>query len=98
MIVQASQSPKLKELASSLKSQFSDYRVYPFESKPQKSIIVRKSALVGAQITVHENKIIIDACSPNIFVSGLIGFMSTIFPFHHRFEVMITDFLKRTYN
>ncbi len=98
MIVQAAESPKSNEVLAALKSKFSDYGVYEFDSKPQRTIIVRKSATVGAQITVRNTEIRIDACCPNIFVYGLIGFMSTIFPFYHNFEMKITDFLKKTYN
>ncbi|GAB3236196.1 hypothetical protein J0A67_21970 [Algoriphagus aestuariicola] len=98
MIVQASELLKYNEVLAVLKSKFSDYGVYEFDSKPQRSIIVRKSATVGVQITVRDTEIMIDACCPNIFVSGLIGFMSTIFPFYHNFEMKIRDFLRKTYN
>ncbi|WP_343850821.1 hypothetical protein [Algoriphagus jejuensis] len=97
MIVQAVQSPTFDEVLAALKGQFSDCSIYPFESKPQRSIIVRKSATVGAQITVHKDEIRVDACCPNIFVSGLIGFINTIFPFYYRFEMKVSDFLKNTY-
>ncbi len=98
MIVQGTQLPNFNELTEVLKSQFSNYSIYTFDSKPQKSIIVRKSALIGAQITFHDNEIIVDACCPNIFISALIGLVSTIFPPYHQFEIKVTDFLKKTYN
>lgn len=98
MIVQAKQLPDFNELLLTLKSQFSNYAVYTSYSISQKSIIVRKSATVGAQITVYDNEIIVDACCPNIFISALIGLLSAIFPPYHNFEMKITDFLKKKYN
>lgn len=98
MIVQAVQLPDFNEMLSTLKSQFPNYSVYISNSIPQKSIIVRKSATVGAQITVRDNGILIDGCCPNLFVSALIGCISTIFPPYHNFEMKITDFLKKKYN
>jgi hypothetical protein len=98
MLVIANQSPDFNELLSTLKSQFSNYAVYTSYSIPQKSIIVRKSATVGAQITVRDNEIMVDACCPNIFISALIGAISTIFPPYHKFEMNITDYLKKKYN
>ena len=101
MIIQATPLPNVSDLTQTLKSQFSNYSVYTFDSKPQKSIIVRKSAYVGAQITVFENEIIIDACYPNIFISSLMSLLtaSSIFPFNSwpKFEKEISDFLKRHY-
>jgi hypothetical protein len=98
MLVIANQSPDFNELLSTLKSQFSNYAVYTSYSIPRKSIIVRKSATVGAQITVRNNEIMVDACCPNIFMSALIGLLSTIFPPYQNFELKMTDFLKKKYN
>ncbi len=99
MIVQAKHSPDFNDLIQDLKSQFPQYSVYTFGSKPLESIIVRKSAIVGAQITVRDNDIMVDACYPNIFISSIMSLLtaSTIFPFNawHNFEMKITDFLKR---
>lgn len=97
MIVQATQVPDFADLLQTLKSRFPDYSVYTFDSKPQRSIIVRKSGVVGAQITLRKNEIIVDACCPNIFVSALIGFISAILPPYYRFEMKITNFLKGKY-
>jgi hypothetical protein len=101
MIVQVKQAPGYNELIQTLKSQFSNYSVYTFDSKPQRSIIVRKSATVGAQITVSENEIMVDACYPNIFISSLMSLLtaSTIFPFNAwpNIEKEVSDFLKRRY-
>lgn len=40
----------------------------------------------------------VDACCPNIFVSGLLGALSAILPPYINFEMKITDFLKSKYN
>ncbi|WP_026967162.1 hypothetical protein [Algoriphagus terrigena] len=97
MIVQATQVPDFSDLLQTLKSRFPGYSVYAFDSKPQKSIIVRESCVIGAQISLHKDEIIVDACCPNIFVSALIGFISAILPPYQRFEMKIADFLKRKY-
>jgi hypothetical protein len=97
MIVQATPLPSVNDLTQTLKSQFSNYSVYTFDSKPQRSLIVRKSATVGAQITVRDNEILVDGCCPNIFISALIGFLSVIFPPYLDFEMEIADFLKSRY-
>lgn len=97
MIVTAKRLPEFYNLLWTLKSHFSDYAVYTSYSIP-KSIIVRKSATVGAQITIRDKEIIVDACCPNIFISALIGLVSTIFPPYYNFEMKITDFLKKEYN
>ena len=98
MIVQAPNLPDYNKLIQTLKGHFSNYSVYAFDSKPQKSIIVRKSLIVGAQITIRDNDIIVDACYPNIFVSSLMSLVtaSSIFPFNswHQFEKEISHFLK----
>lgn len=98
MIVQTKQSPDFKNLILTLKSQFPNYSVYTYLSATQRSIIVRKSAAVGAQITIHDKEILVDACCPNILISAIVGFISTIFPPYHNFEMKMTDFLKKKYN
>jgi len=98
MIVQANQSPNFNDLIETLKMQFPNYTVYKFDSKPLKSIIVQKSAIMGAQITLRDNEIMVDACCPNIFISGLLGALSAIFPPYYNFEMKVTDFLKGKYN
>ena len=101
MIVQAAQLPNFSDLIHILKSQFPGYSVYSLGSIPQKSIIVRKSAIVGAQITVRDKDIIVDACFPNLFISSVMSLFtaSTIFPFSSwpKFEKKISDFLKIKY-
>ncbi len=98
MIIEAGQLPDINQLLLTLQRQFSNYKVYTFGSKPHKSIIVQKSGIIGAQITLRNNEIMVDACSPNIFVSGILGALSAIFPPYINFEIKITDFLKSKYN
>jgi hypothetical protein len=98
MIVQGTQLPTIDELIEVLKRRFPNHSVYLFDSKPQKSIIVRKSALVGVQITLPDREILVDACCPTILMSALFGLLSAGFPPHHQFERKVTAFLKRTYN
>ncbi|SFH11623.1 hypothetical protein SAMN04487988_11822 [Algoriphagus hitonicola] len=98
MIVQSKQLPDFNELLLVLKSQFSNYEVYPSNSLPRKSIIVKKTGTLGAQITLNDREILVDACCPNLFISALIGFVSTVFPSYHNFELKVTDFLKKKYN
>ena len=101
MVVQTTKSPNLNDLIQVLKSQFTNYSVYAFGSKPHPSIIVRKSAIVGVQITVRENEILVDACYPNIVISSVMSLLtaSSIFPFNswHSFEKKITGCLKISY-
>lgn len=97
MIVQTKHLPSFTDLIQNLKNQYPHYSVYEFDSKPLKSIIVRKSALLGVQITSRNNEFLVDACCPNIFISALIGFVSTIFQPYHDFEMKISDFLNKRY-
>lgn len=102
MIVQVNKPPDFNELFENVKRKFSGYSVYTFDSNPQKTIIVRKSASVGAQITVYENQILVDACYPNVLLSAVMSLLtaSTIFPFNAwvEFEKKVTNYLKRKYN
>ncbi|WP_340152372.1 hypothetical protein [uncultured Marivirga sp.] len=98
MIVQGSQLPQFSELIQILKTQFSGYSVYTLGSKSQKSIIVQKSSFIGAQITVRDQEINVDACCPNLFVSAIIGFINTIFTPYAKFEMRIANFLKVRYS
>jgi hypothetical protein len=101
MVIQASKSPDFKELIQDLKSHFGQCAVYEFGSKPTKSIIVRKSATVGAQLTIRENEINVVACYPNLFISTFMSLVtaSTIFPFNSwpAFEKKVLKFLSRKY-
>ncbi|WP_151999970.1 MULTISPECIES: hypothetical protein [unclassified Imperialibacter] len=103
MIVQATQVlPGVDDLVLALKSEFSNCSCTAFGSKPKKSVIVRKSALIGAQITSRKGEIVVDACYPNVFIAAIMSLLtaSTIFPFTAwpDFERKITNFLKRKYS
>ena len=104
MIVQATcESPSLNELIQELKNEFPDrYTFKLFGLGSQKSILVRKSAWVGVQITVHGNEIIIDGSFPNIISSSLMTLLtqSTIAPVQkwEELEKKISVFLKKKYN
>ncbi|PZX52494.1 hypothetical protein [Algoriphagus chordae] len=98
MILQVTTGLKFNELIQTLKSQFPGYTVYSFDSIPQKSIIVRKSFMIGVQLSIGENKIMVEACAPNIFISALLGFLSAILPPYTNFETEISEFLKKKYN
>jgi hypothetical protein len=103
MIVQATQMlPSIDDLMLALKSEFSSYSCAAFGSKPKESVIVRKSALIGAQITVRKGEIVVDACYPNVFIAAIMSLLtaSTIFPFTAwpDFERKLTYFLKRKYS
>ncbi len=104
MIVQATRElPNLNDLLQELKSEFpGQYTSKIFGLGSQKSILVRKSAWVGVQITIHGNKIYIDGSFPNIILSSFMTLLSqsTIAPVGkwEKLEKKITDFLKRKYN
>lgn len=97
MIVKTRKAPEFNELLMFLKSQFSDYAVYSSSSIPQKSIIVKKSGTLGAQISLQHHEILVDACCPNVFLSALIGFSNTVLPPYSKFELQVANFLKKKY-
>lgn len=76
MIVQAKQLTDFNELLLTLKNQYSNHEVYILHSIPRKSIIVQQSAFIGAQITLSDDQMMVDACCPNLFLSALLGFLS----------------------
>lgn len=104
MIVQATRElPNFNDLLQELKNEFSgQYTFKIFGLGSQKSILVRKSAWIGVQITIYGNEINIDGSFPNIIISSLMTLLSqsTIAPVNKWFklEMKITDFLKRKYN
>ncbi|WP_296621068.1 hypothetical protein [Marivirga sp.] len=103
MIVKAKQVvPTINDLIQELKSKFSDYTYSTLHSKPQKIIIIRKSILVGAQVTVRDNEITVHACYPNVLFSSLMTLLTSccVFPANSwtDFEIKISDFLKKKYN
>ena len=101
MIIQKETLPHGQEILQDLQNQFSDYAVYEFGANSQKSIIVRQSALVGAQVMVRDGEVMVDACFPNVFISGIMSLFtaSTLFPFDAwtHFERKVGDFFRNHY-
>ena len=114
MIIPTSRkTPQLQELSKVLTEEFSDQYSYKlFGLGSEKSIVVRKSMLVGVQITPRENEIRVDGTIPSVaisFFSALIAFaLSTLgiirsasfIPLlpSRNLENEIADFLKRKYD
>jgi len=78
MIISTSRkTPKLEDLVGILKEEFSDQYSYKiFGPGCDRSIIVRKSVLVGVQLTQRGNEIVLDSTFPSIvtsFFSALIS-------------------------
>jgi len=66
-------TPPIRELAEILRHSFSNlYSVETF-GIGQKSILVGKSTLVGAEVTVHENEVSIASSPPSIFGGVLLA-------------------------
>ncbi|UII20549.1 hypothetical protein [Fulvivirga ligni] len=59
--------PSIKELAETLKMRFSDQYTIKTFGLGKKSILVGKSTLVGAEISVNENEISLTSSPPTIF-------------------------------
>ena len=101
MIIQKKALPQKQQIIEDLENQFSEYAIYPFGMQSQQSIIIRKSAFVGAQVMVKEGEVLIDACYPNVFISGIMSLLSasTIFPFSAwiNFERKVGDFFRNHY-
>jgi len=104
MIVQATHElPDLSELLQELKKEFSDeYTCKIFGIGSLKSILVRKSAWIAVQITIHGNEIHIDGSFPNLITSSFMTLLSqsTIAPVRkwEKVDKKIAYFLKRKYN
>ena len=80
-VFEINQDPSVEDIARMLKHEFSDNNSYSyFGIGENKSVVVRKSEFVGAQISRSGNRITVYAMSPNlllssidILLSGLIG-------------------------
>lgn len=96
-MVQTKQLPDFNELLLTLKNRYSNHEVFILHSIPRKSIIVQKSNFIGAQITLSDDQMMVDACCPNLFLSALLGFLSGILPPYMEFEMNITKSLKKEY-
>lgn len=99
-------SPSTEEIAEILKNDFSDKYAYDFFGLgAERSIIVRKSEFVGAQISKSGNQITVHAMSPNLLFSFLDPFLTGLnilgLIFHSPWKKLETDlvvFLKKSYN
>lgn len=104
MIVQATRElPILSDLLQELKNEFSDqYTFKIFGLGSQRSILVRKSAWIGVQITIRNRGFFIDGSFPNLLASSFMTLLSqsTIAPVNKwvELEKKIADFLKRKYS
>lgn len=63
--------PPIKELAEILKHEFSHLYTYKVLGLGKKSILVGKSTLIGAQISVLENEVSIASSPPSVFAGIL---------------------------
>jgi hypothetical protein len=76
-IVTSKTLPSALELVEVLKHEFSSHYSYKLFGLGQKSIIVGKSALVGAQISINKNQITIQATPPTVIGGMLASLGST---------------------
>ena len=74
MIIKVKATPSNEEILEILKREFSDDYAYKLYGLGKKSIMVRKSALIGAQISVRENEISIEGTPPSFGA----GFLATL--------------------
>lgn len=106
MIISTSKKiPIPQELSQVLKEEFSDRYSYTiFGLGSEKSVIVRKSTLVGVQITPRKNETMVDGTFPSVataFFSTLIcggGYWTPLYYSWLDFEKEISLFLKRKYD
>jgi len=67
--------PSTKELASWVASEFPGYSTKLFGLACHKTLIVKKSAFVGVQITRRDHELVIEGSLPSISTSILSGFL-----------------------
>ncbi len=99
--------PTAKRLAEILKKEFSNqYEYEEFGLSEGKSLIVRKSFLVGAQISINKNELIVDSVPPSVTASFIATIMNTfanlfivfaILPYR-KLERDLARFLNNKYN
>ena len=71
------QNPSSEQIAAILEKEFSSQYSYSlFGLGKNKSIVVRKSEFVGAEISVSGNQITVHAMSPNLLFSFLDPFLT----------------------
>jgi hypothetical protein len=98
--------PSTKELVAVLRQEFSEHYSYRlFGLGNAKSIIVRKSTFVGAQISINAHEIAIRATPPSILAGFLnffrlteLGEIWSLPPQWSALEREIGTFLKHKYN
>ena len=99
--------PSAKELAAILKKEFSDKYSYElFGLGPNKSILMKKTFFVGAQISINENSITIDGMPPSAsasFIAMVLQVFANLFIVfallpYKKLEKEIGVFLSNRYN
>lgn len=99
--------PSANELIEILKREFSDQYTYQiFGIGNEKSILVKKSFFVGAQISKRENEFTIDGIHPSVsssLIALLLQVLGNLYILfspspYRKFEKEIGLFLKRKYN
>ena len=99
--------PSTKKLATILKKEFSDkYSYEQFGHGAAKSILVRKSFFVGAQITMDGSTFTIDAIPPSVsasFIAMTLQIFANLFIVfalmpYRKLEKEIGTFLNKRYN
>ncbi|MDQ3394599.1 MAG: hypothetical protein M3512_10885 [Bacteroidota bacterium] len=113
MVIKVKKAPSNEELVETLKREFSNDYSYKLFGLGKKSIIVRKSAFLGAQVSVQENEISIQG-SPPSFGTGFLATLAmteaaiVVFPLFlftgaspskfRKLEKEIASFLKNKYD
>ena len=99
------QDPSSEEIAQTLEQEFSSKYSYSFFGVGEnKTVIVRKSEFIGAQISKSGNQITVHAQSPNVllsFLDPLIGINIVRSVFNSSFKNLEADlvmFLKGKYS
>jgi len=100
------QDPSIEEIAQTIKQEFSSAFSYSFFGLGKnRSIVVRKSEFVGAQVSKSGNQITVYATSPNLLLSFLDPFLTGLnivgTLFHaplKKIEEDLVIFLKKKYS
>jgi hypothetical protein len=106
--------PSMAELVEILKREFSSHYSYKLFGLGRKSMIIGKSILIGAQISIRDNQITIQATPPSVVGGILSVFASTelavfvlplfflqglpLFSQKSEFEKEIATYLNHKYN
>ncbi|WP_111672341.1 hypothetical protein [Algoriphagus litoralis] len=77
MIIKVKTTPTNEELLSLLRKELpSDYSLREF-GLDKKTVMIKKSAFIGAQVTVRKNEIAIDESTPSV-VGGILSSLAMI--------------------